>query len=504
MHPRRRVLDDSLRVLYRRRWTLGLTMLVVVIYGGATSLKRTPVFEATTRLLVEREGADRAAVEMGAGLDAAFYETQAHLLRSRALALRTMEALDLHHPPPLAERIAADNERRSRGHGFVERVAMFLGSSGPAMPPAGEAAWRSLRVDSFLGGIAVAPVPRTHLIDLKYRSADPDFAARAANAVANAFVAQRASDPSTRVLQVVDPAEVPVRPVLPRHGADLLLSLVVACGMGLALAFGVEYLDSRLKTPDDITTHLGIACLGMVPKVRRDRHAGVSPILDQRVPPDFAEAVRTIRAGVIFSAAAGRGRTLLVTSTAPEEGKTLISTNLASALAQSDQRTLLIDADLRRPRVHDVFALDQTPGLSDVLAGAADLATAVHQTANPNLSVLPAGRLPPNPAELVGSARYRALMAEIAALYDWVVVDAPPVMAVSDAAVMSHDASGVVFVVGAEMTPRRNAQTALEHLSLARASVIGAVLNRVNPERHSYYYAPYHRKAYTRAYVQSE
>jgi capsular exopolysaccharide synthesis family protein len=192
---------------------------------------------------------------------------------------------------------------------------------------------------------------------------------------------------------------------------------------------------------------------------------------------------------------------VLVTSTAPEEGKTLVSTNLACALAQAEQRTLVIDGDMRRARVHEVFGLAQEPGLSDVVSGSAHVQTAIRKTGHDYLSVLPAGALPANPSELLSSPKYRTLLEYLAQEFDWIVIDAPPVMAVTDAAVMSHDVAGVVFVVGAEMTPRRNAQIALEQLTLARAHVIGAVLNRVKLDRHGYYYAPYHRKDYTRAYV---
>jgi capsular exopolysaccharide synthesis family protein len=196
-------------------------------------------------------------------------------------------------------------------------------------------------------------------------------------------------------------------------------------------------------------------------------------------------------------------RSIMVTSTAPSEGKTVVSSNLADALAQAEQRTLIIDGDMRRPRVHEVFEMAQEPGLSNVLIGAVDVRSAIRQTGNPFLSVLPAGHIPPNPAELLGSKKYQRLIEELAKDYDWIIVDAPPVMAVTDAAVVSNGVTGVVFVVGAEMTPRRTAQTALEQLTGARAKVIGAVLNRVNVHRHSYYYAQYYRKDYTRAYVRT-
>ena len=504
MHHKRRIREEALRVLFRRRWTLAITMLVVVTYGAAGSLKRTPIYEASTRLLIERQGGDRPGVDAAAD-ESSFYETQSHLLRSRGLALRTLETLNLNHPPPEAERVAADADRRLAGYGFAQRVAMFLGGPEPPafVPSDGEAAWRSARIDSFLKGVTVAPVPRTHLVDARYRSSDAAFAARAANALAATFASQQAGSRPAHLVQVIDTAEVPTRPVLPNHASDLLVSLLASVGLGLALSFGVEYLDSRLKTPDDLRLHLGLPFLGLVPRVGANRRHSLAPSLERPVPAEFAEAIRTIRTGVVFSAAADRGRTLLVTSTAPEEGKTVVSSNLASALGQADQRTLLIDADLRRPRVHDVFGMDQEPGLSDVLAGTASLDTAVRQTSNPNLAVLPSGALPPNPAELLGSTRYRNLLQQLAQQYDWIIVDAPPVMAVTDAAVMSHDVGGVVFVVGAEMTPRRNAQTALQQLALARASVIGAVLNRVNLQRHAYYYAPYHRKDYTRAYIRT-
>jgi capsular exopolysaccharide synthesis family protein len=219
-------------------------------------------------------------------------------------------------------------------------------------------------------------------------------------------------------------------------------------------------------------------------------------LLNRAVPPRFGEALRAVRTAVIFSSASEGPRSLMVTSTAPSEGKTVTASNLAMSFAQSDLRTLIVDADMRRPRIHDVFHVDQEPGLSNVLVGTAALTDAVRATDNPHLFVLPAGHLPPNPAELLGSPRYRRLLEELGEQYDWIVVDAPPVTAVTDAAVVAHEVSGVVFVVGAEMIPRRNAQYALDQLVQARARIIGIVLNRAEVERHAYYYAPYERKEY--------
>ncbi len=304
-------------------------------------------------------------------------------------------------------------------------------------------------------------------------------------------------------VQVVDVAEVPRAPVLPNRRRDLTFALMAGLVLAIGLAFGLEYLDNRIKTPDEIKSHLNLAFLGLVPVVSAKDTGGQPPLLDNGAPPAFAEAMRSIRTAVVFSSAADGARTIVVTSTAPSEGKTLVSTNLGSALGQAEQRTLVIDGDMRRPRVHEVFGCAQEPGLSNVLVGTAQLRAAIRQTSNPFLSVMPAGHIPPNPAELLGSAKYRRLLEELGQDYDWIVIDAPPVMAVTDASVVANGASGVVFVIGAEMTPRRNAQTAIEQLTAARAKIIGAVLNRVNVQRHSYYYAPYHRKDYTKAYVRS-
>jgi capsular exopolysaccharide synthesis family protein len=221
------------------------------------------------------------------------------------------------------------------------------------------------------------------------------------------------------------------------------------------------------------------------------------------IPPSFTEAMRAIRTSVIFSSAEEGARSVVITSTAPHEGKTLVSSNLALALAQANQRTLLIDADMRRPRMHGVFDRPQEPGLSNVLVGTSELHEAITPTSFSHLFFLASGHIPPNPAELLGSLKYGELIADLRHQFDWIVIDAPPFLAVTDAAVVAHNSTGVVFVVGVDMTPRRNALAAVDQLLAAKAHIIGGVLNRVDVQRHSYYYAPYYRKDYARVYERS-
>ncbi len=294
-------------------------------------------------------------------------------------------------------------------------------------------------------------------------------------------------------IQLIDRAEVPRSPILPQTSRDLLSAFLLGGAVAVALVFGFERLDNRIKSPEEITAYLKVPFLGLVPSIK---DKGTSQLLSGGPPPGFSEAIRAIRTAVIFSSPDEKSRSVLVTSTSPHEGKTLVASNLAVALAQAGQRTLVIDADMRRPRMHEVFDYAQEPGLSNVLVADGDLGTAIRQTSIPHLSFMPAGHIPPNPAELLGSKRCDALLNGLAERFDWVIIDAPPVMAVTDAAVVAHQAGGVLFVIGSEMTTRTAAATAISQLSTAHGRLIGAVLNGVDLQRHSYYYAPYHRKDY--------
>jgi polysaccharide biosynthesis transport protein len=297
-------------------------------------------------------------------------------------------------------------------------------------------------------------------------------------------------------IRVIDAAERPRKPVAPRKALNMMLGLLSGSILAFGLAFFFEYLDSRIKSPDELKIHLGLASLGMVPALEAKAWKGKEPLIHQGVPPGFAEAFRTIRTNVLFSAADEGSRTIVVTSTGPGEGKTMVASNLAIGFAQAGQRVLLIDADMRRPRVHDVFGQKQEPGLSNLMVGNAKASDTVHKTAVPGLWVLTAGHTPPNPAELLGSQRFREFLNSLKEHFDLILVDSPPVMAVTDAAITAHTASGVVFVVGAEMTSRHAARAAVEQLETSRAHFVGAILNRVELEKNAYYYSHYYRREY--------
>jgi len=296
-------------------------------------------------------------------------------------------------------------------------------------------------------------------------------------------------------IRIIDHAEQPRTPISPRRKLETLLGILGGLIAAVAFAFFFEYLDNRLKDPDEITACLGLAPLGMLPALPDFRAKGPL-LLNNGVPPNFSEMFRTIRTNILFSSPEGAPRTLAVTSTGPGEGKTLVSSNLAVACALAGQRVLLIDADMRRSQIHDLFDVDLTPGLSNIIVGDAKASAALHKTAVSGLWVMPSGRTPPNPVELLASARFREVLASLSQHFDTIVIDTPPAMVVADPLVVATIASGVVFVVGAEMTSRHTARAVIDQLERGNARMLGAVLNRVEFGKNRYYYARYYGSAY--------
>ncbi len=295
-------------------------------------------------------------------------------------------------------------------------------------------------------------------------------------------------------IRIVDQAETPRGPVSPNTFNNMMIALLGGLGLAVGLAFASEYGDDRIKNPDELKKSLGLPFLGMVPALF-DK-AITTPLLTGGAPNLFGESFRSIRTNVLFSSADEGSRLVVVTSSAPGEGKTAVSTNLSLALAQAGHRVLLIDADMRKPRVHEVFTRALSPGLSNFLVGAAMPSEVIQETPQQGLWVMPAGTYPPNPAELLGSKKFRDLTVFLQEYFDWVIIDTPPVMAVTDASIVANLAHGVLFVVGAEMTSKRVAQRAVEQLEMSQARFLGAVLNRVDLEHNAYYYSRYYRPEY--------
>src|SRR5688572_30017130 len=304
----------------------------------------------------------------------------------------------------------------------------------------------------------------------------------------------------TNNVRVVDRAEVPGSPFTPNHRRDWVYALALGLALGLAIAFGIDYLDDTVKTPDDITRRLKLKFLGLVPIVPGDRH----PLISGPVPHDFGEAYRSIRTSLAAQIPGTGARVVAVGSSQPLEGKTTTAVNIAMALAVGGARVLLIDADMRRPSVHKALRMSNDRGLSQLLAGQARMREVVQRTHDPNLLTITAGRTPANPSELLASDRMRALLSGLeSGPFDWIIVDTPPVLAVTDAVILAPLVGAVTFVIGAEMTRWRLAERAVETLLSSNPRQVLAVLNKVNFGRNKYYYSRYYGHQYKNYYAES-
>lgn len=293
---------------------------------------------------------------------------------------------------------------------------------------------------------------------------------------------------------VVDPAEMPVKPIKPRWVITILLGIVGGLGVAVGLAFFVNFIDDSVKSQEDVESYLRLPFLGYVPNIKtnsvseRDLQAHLHP------QSNAAEGFRTIRATISLAHKAEKLRMLAVTSTIPSEGKSLVASNLAIVLAQTGLKTLLVDADLRRPSVHKAFQLHSPVGLSSYLSEEADTLDAItHKTEVPNLDVICCGAVPATPSELIGSARMNDFLEQARARYDRVVLDCPPISAVSDPLVIAARAEGVVFVTKFNKIRREHAKKSIGRLQNAGIHILGVVLNDIDFEgKDSYYYSYYY------------
>ncbi len=303
-----------------------------------------------------------------------------------------------------------------------------------------------------------------------------------------------ARDLPTANARLLDAAEVPGLPIRPRKQRNLMMGFAGSAALGLGLVFLLEIFNTRVSSPDDVTRHLQLPVLGVAPRVKSINGHG-SLLLNDGAPPQFAELLHSVRTSLVLAPALAASRTLLVTSARPGEGKTLSAANVAISLAGLNHRVLLIDADLRKPRLHEVFRVDQRPGLTDVLRGKATH-DAIHETKVPRLWLIPSGNPSRHAADLLGSQRFSQLIECFRQQFDWIVLDSPPVLPVTDACLMTRVASGVLFVVESGKTSRDIARAAVERLDAVGANLVGALLNGAELGKRGESYLPYYHRDY--------
>lgn len=323
---------------------------------------------------------------------------------------------------------------------------------------------------------------------------DPVEAANIANAITASFREQASilTEPSTGeaspvVVTILTPAEVPQEPISPNTRLYLSLGLLIGLIVGLAVAILIEVLDTRIRGEANVRQITDAPILG---GIAFDKLAPKRPLIVQSEPNSpRAEAFRSLRTNLQFLDVEGGPRSFVVTSSVPSEGKSTTSANLAIVMAQSGARVLLIDGDLRSPSVADLFGIEGGVGLTDVLIGRARLSDVTQAWGLRNLSLLPAGAMPPNPSELLGSQAMVNLLRHVEKEYDVVLIDGPPLLPVTDSALLSKQVRGALLIVAAGRTHRGQVHGSVEALQNVGAHVAGVVLTMLptrGPDAYGY------------------
>lgn len=328
---------------------------------------------------------------------------------------------------------------------------------------------------------ATAPTD-TVLVDITVKDPSATRSRDIANSVATQFakvvgVLERpaAGQPSLVSVTVVRPAALPAAPVSPRPAMNITLGLLLGLALGIGIAVLRETLDTTIKTSEDIQKLTGSSALGII---AYDGQAQKNPLVSQvDSRTGRGEAFRTLRTNLRFVDVDNPPQTVVITSSVASEGKSTTACNLAIALASAGVRVILVEGDLRRPRVADYMGLDGAVGLTDVLIGRAALDVVLQPWGNSTLSVLASGPLPPNPSELLGSAQMGDLRKAMQRRADIVLIDAPPLLPVTDAAVLGRECDGALVVVRHGKTTREQFTRSLDALSSVGARVLGTVLN---------------------------
>jgi capsular exopolysaccharide synthesis family protein len=445
-------LRDYLALL-RRNWALiAAVTLMGLLSGGGVTLLVKPTYTADTQLFVAIQGSGTVSeLQQGNTFSQARVQSYVKTITTPVVLQPAIDTLGLTETPDeLSRRIKASTD-----------------------------------LNTVLINIAVTDTSAVQ-------------AAAIAQAVADSLVKAvdtlekpKAGGTSPVSLSIITPATAPSAPSAPNTRLNLLLGLGAGLVLGVAGAVLRSTMDNRIRSEANLRRVTDAPLLG---GISFDQDATKKPLLTQTSPQSpRAESFRQLRTNLQFANISGHAKTVLVTSSLPGEGKSTTATNLAIALAQAGQTVCLVDADLRRPMVHEYLGLERNAGLTTALVGTVDVNELLQQWGEQDLYVLTSGQIPPNPSELLGSQEMQDLVDRLERAFDIVIIDAPPLLPVTDAAVLAPHVGGVVVVVGTHKLRQPDLQKSLGALELVRANVFGMVLNRLpskGPDSYSYgYYA---------------
>lgn len=389
-----------------------------------------------------------------------------------------------------------------QGNTFSQaRVQSYVETAGtPAvLQPAIDTLGLQISPAELSKSVTAAADLNTVIITISAQDTSPVQAAAIAQAVGNSLIAiikdlesPVSGGPSPVKLSVITPATAPTSPSAPNTRLYLGIGLILGLAMGLAITLLKTALDTKVRGEADLRRISDVPLLG---GVAFDSDATKKPLITQApAQGPRAEAFRQIRTNLQFAHVSHDSKAVLVTSSLPGEGKSTTATNLAIAMAQSGQTVALVDADLRRPSVNEYLGLDRNAGLTTALIGDADVNDLLQPWGDENLFVLTSGQIPPNPSELLGSRAMKDLIVALEQAFDAVIIDAPPLLPVTDAVVLAQQVGGVVLVIGASRVKTPDLQKSLDALAMVDADVLGVVMNLLpakGPDSYSYTYGSY-------------
>lgn len=451
--------QELVKVLRTQWLTVAAAAIVALIGAFVLTMLATPIYQASTRLYVSASGGSSVAeMYQGNRLSQERVISYTELIMGETLAQRTIDKLGL-----------------------------------------------QMSAEELRAHVKASAKPDTVLVDVDVTDASPVRARDIANALSDEFVLmvreletpEGGTRPDARVV-VEQRASLPTKPSSPNMTLNLVagLALGILAGTGLAILRAV--LDNTVKTKETAEGLTGVGVVGTIPAdKKRRREPAISFGTDNSA---IAEAFRKLRTNLQFLAVDDPPRVIVVTSSMPSEGKSTTAINIALALAEANHDVVLVDGDMRRPKLNEYLDLVGSVGLSTVLSGRADLADVLQKTSFPGLTVLTSGGTPPNPSELLGSMAAKNLLAELRSSFDYVIVDSSPLLAVTDAAILAAGSDGVLLIARYGQTRRNHLEHATENLDDVGARLLGAVLT-MTPDRRggTYSYSYYGEPAATGA-----
>ena len=485
-------LRDYWQVVLRRKWFIVVAVAATVIPAVALSVAQDPIYVGEARMLLQsKPGESLFGNDVVVADSDRVVANEIQVLEGDVVLDKVREQLGLADDPPEVDGTADAD---------TDVVAVKVRSGDPdtaaALANAYVVAYTTVKRELAVQGLADAGTElqskvndlqgQIDALDAQIAATDDADAKAVLNTQRTKLVdtqsvfrtrldqVQVDAALTTGSAQLIQPASVPDDPVEPTPARTAALAVLVGLLLGLAAAFLVDHLDDSIRTPADVAKlGAGLSVLGIVPVDPPPDHR---PIALSRPADPAVEAYRSLRTSVQFIGFERDTQVIEVTSAVPGEGKTTTASNLAVVLSQTGSSVVLVDADLRKPRVHELFAITTSTGLTDVLLG--DSIDGALQIVDENLSVLIAGRVPPNPSEMLSGSRMANLVASLKSRFDYVVIDTPPVLPVSDAVALSRHVDGVLVVAQSRRTSLPQLRHALANLERVSAPVLGIVLNR--------------------------